>query len=176
MCEKTDTTKEVIVVEEPVQVVPAIPAVPDIPETSVKDFPLCLLEKKSYTGIKGLVGIFFWISLIYFGYGIVHFFMWENTFWGIVWNIFSKPIYLIYHVCVFSFMYCLTWATFDSSSFKKSFIRILLVVASIIYIISPVDAVPDFTPIVGQADDLVALIVGILNAIALFKSKQKNNN
>ena len=102
--------------------------------------------------------------------------MWENTFWGIVWNIFSKPIYLIYHVSVFSFMYCLTWATFDSSSFKKSFIRILLVVASIIYIISPVDAVPDFTPIVGQADDLVALIVGILNAIALFKSKQKNNN
>ena len=106
MCEKTDTTKEVIVVEEPVQVVPAIPAVPDISETSVKDFPLCLLEKKSYTGIKGLVGIFFWVSLIYFGYGIVHFFMWENTFWGIVWNIFSKPIYLIYHVSVFSFMYC----------------------------------------------------------------------
>lgn len=161
MSDNNDREKELIVVEESQAKVPE------------KAFPLCLLDKNSYIGIKGLVGIFFWFALIYFGYGIVHFFMWDNTFWGIVWNIFSKPIYLIYHICVFSFMYCLTWAVFDLSSFKKSLTRIILVVASIIYIISPVDAIPDLTPFIGQADDLLALIIGIVNAIALMKNKTK---
>ena len=145
-------SKDLVVAEEPTA------------KPTEKSFPLCLFEKKSYTGIKGLFGVFFWMSFIYFCYGIIHFFIWDITFWGIVWNIFSKPIYLIYHICVFTSMYCVTWAIFDLDSFKDCLVRIILIIASLIYIISPIDIIPDITPIIGQADDLFALILAMFNS------------
>ena len=36
-------------------------------------------------------------------------------------------------------------------------------VISLIYIVSPADALPDVLPILGQVDDLGALITGVLN-------------
>lgn len=34
-------------------------------------------------------------------------------------------------------------------------------VATVIYIVSPIDLVPDWFPVVGQADDVLALIAGL---------------
>ncbi len=152
-----------------------------IPNENLKiSFPFCLFSLKSYVGIKALFGIFFWLSVIYFLYGIVHFFIWDSTFWGILWNFFSKPIYLIYHICVFTLFYCMTWAIFDIVSFKNCVIRLLLIIASIVYVILPADIIPDITPFLGQADDIVAIIIGLTNAISLIKNKpltnEKENN
>lgn len=135
-------------------------------------FPLCLLEKKSYSGFKGLLGIFFWLSLIYFIYGMINLLFWGNTFWAIIWDLFSKPIYLIYHISIFSFMYCLTWAVFDYYSFKDKFIRTILIIISIIYVVSPIDVIPDITPMIGQADDLAALLIGIYNTYYIMKNNK----
>ena len=52
MCDNNDREKELIVVEESQAKVPE------------KAFPLCLLDKNSYIGIKGLFGILFWFALI----------------------------------------------------------------------------------------------------------------
>lgn len=44
--------------------------------------------------------------------------------------------------------------------------RIVVILISIIYMIVPTDAIPDFIPFVGWVDDLVVGAVGILTAIA----------
>ena len=139
-------------------------------------FPFCLFKLQSYKGINALFGIFFWLSVVYFIYGIANLFIWNNTFFGILWNFFTKPIYLIYHICVFSFVYCVTWAVFDLVSFKNCVIRLLLIIASIVYVILPADIIPDITPFLGQADDIVAIIIGLTNAISLFKNRTITNN
>lgn len=36
-----------------------------------------------------------------------------------------------------------------------------IVVATLVYLVSPIDFVPDWFPFVGQADDLVALMAGL---------------
>ena len=146
------------------------------PEKPSCSFPLCLLEKKSYTGFKGLLGVFFWLSLLYFIYGMINLLFWGNTFWAIVWDLFSKPFYFIYHLSVFTFIYCLTWATFDYQSFKDKFTRLLLIIISIIYVVSPIDIIPDITPMLGQADDLAALLIGIYNAVYVMKNSSSQSN
>ncbi len=146
------------------------------PDKVTGSFPLCLLEKKSYTGFKALLGVFFWLSLVYFVYGMINLFFWGNTFWDIVWDLFSKPFYFIYHLSVFTFIYCLTWATFDYQSFKDKFIRLLLIIISIIYVVSPIDIISDLIPMIGQADDLAAMLIGIYNAVYVMKNSSSQSN
>lgn len=45
--------------------------------------------------------------------------------------------------------------------------KILLIIFAIIYVVSPIDIIPDVIPIAGQADDLIAIIM----AIMAFKDK-----
>ena len=43
--------------------------------------------------------------------------------------------------------------------------RLVTIVAAILYLISPLDVIPDFIPVVGYADD-AAVIAWVLNSIA----------
>ena len=154
-----EENKEITVVEQPQN------------DSVGRRFPLCLLEKKSYTGFKGLFGVFFWLSLLYFIYGMINLLFWGDTFSEIVWNLFAKPVYFIYHLSLFSFIYFFTWAVIDFKSFKENFVRIVLIILSIIYIIAPMDIIPDILPTIGQADDLVALLIGLYNAFCITKNR-----
>jgi uncharacterized membrane protein YkvA (DUF1232 family) len=44
--------------------------------------------------------------------------------------------------------------------------KIVVILISVIYVILPTDAIPDFIPFVGWVDDLVVGAIGILTAIA----------
>jgi len=44
--------------------------------------------------------------------------------------------------------------------------KIVVILISVIYVILPMDAIPDFIPFVGWVDDLVVSAIGILTAIA----------
>ena len=49
----------------------------------------------------------------------------------------------------------------------KRTIYTLLLVISIIYIISPVDVLPDYIPILGWGDDLGAVIIAVISFCGL---------
>ena len=44
---------------------------------------------------------------------------------------------------------------------------------SVAYIVSPLDVLPDFIPIIGWADDLAALAVGIASALSAMNAGKK---
>lgn len=44
--------------------------------------------------------------------------------------------------------------------------KLLTLLVCIAYVIWPLDLVPDFVPIVGWADDLVAIVVGMSQLLA----------
>ena len=39
--------------------------------------------------------------------------------------------------------------------------NIIVALLAVLYIISPIDAIPDFLPIIGWLDDLVVLFIGL---------------
>jgi uncharacterized membrane protein YkvA (DUF1232 family) len=43
----------------------------------------------------------------------------------------------------------------------------LVIPATLLYLISPIDVMPDFLPMVGQADDLMVLLLGVLAFIKM---------
>jgi len=45
-------------------------------------------------------------------------------------------------------------------------------VASAVSVVSPIDAIPDFIPVLGQLDDLVAIAVGICSLIMAVRQRQ----
>jgi uncharacterized membrane protein YkvA (DUF1232 family) len=53
---------------------------------------------------------------------------------------------------------------------KNTFKALLVIGLTLLYLVSPLDLVPDFLPGVGQLDDLVALFFGGKKAISLLKS------
>lgn len=138
-------------------------------------FPACLLDFSSYTAGKSIVAIMFACSCLYFLAGIYHFICWENG--SFLFELLTKPFYLLYHIGVFTTMYCITWATFDINSFKTYSMRLLGVIAAIAYVCLPTDLIPDFIPLIGQLDDLVAVAFGIYSAVAMGKPyiKAKKN-
>lgn len=49
---------------------------------------------------------------------------------------------------------------------RKTIFTLMLII-SVLYIISPLDMLPDFIPILGWADDMGAVIVAILSFLGL---------
>lgn len=47
-----------------------------------------------------------------------------------------------------------------------------LLLLAIVYILSPIDAIPDWLPVVGQADDLLVLLFEIVDRVRKFKNKR----
>ena len=50
--------------------------------------------------------------------------------------------------------------------------KIIIFFLSLLYIVSPIDLIPDFIPIVGWVDDLVVGIVGVLPMFREFMRKR----
>ena len=54
-------------------------------------------------------------------------------------------------------------------------IRIALPLA-LIYVISPIDILPDFIPIMGRVDDIIAIVAGIMILLKLVPKKVVNQH
>jgi uncharacterized membrane protein YkvA (DUF1232 family) len=54
----------------------------------------------------------------------------------------------------------------------KAIAAIIFLILNLIYIISPIDFIPDFIPVIGWIDDIVALLIAISIGIKLFIKKR----
>ena len=52
-------------------------------------------------------------------------------------------------------------------------VRVALPLA-LIYVISPIDILPDFIPVMGRVDDIIAIVVGIMILLKLAPKKVVN--
>ncbi|NPV50915.1 MAG: DUF1232 domain-containing protein [Candidatus Methanofastidiosum sp.] len=54
----------------------------------------------------------------------------------------------------------------------KAIAAIIFLILNLIYIISPIDFIPDFIPVIGWIDDIIALLIAISIGIKLFIKKR----
>jgi len=54
----------------------------------------------------------------------------------------------------------------------KSIAAIVFIILNLIYIISPIDFIPDFIPVIGWIDDIIALLIAISIGVKLFIKKR----
>lgn len=54
----------------------------------------------------------------------------------------------------------------------KSIAAIVFIILNLIYIISPIDFIPDFIPVIGWIDDIIALLIAISIGIKYFVKKR----
>lgn len=56
----------------------------------------------------------------------------------------------------------------DSTSSARKIIAVLFVLFAILYLVSPIDIIPDFIPVIGWMDDLVVLALAGAFALDTF--------
>jgi uncharacterized membrane protein YkvA (DUF1232 family) len=54
----------------------------------------------------------------------------------------------------------------------KSIAAIVFIILNLIYIISPIDFIPDFIPVIGWVDDIIALLIAISIGVKYFVKKK----
>lgn len=47
---------------------------------------------------------------------------------------------------------------------------VIVIVLTLVYVVSPIDFIPDFLPVVGQLDDLLALLFGGGQVVQMLKA------
>ena len=52
-----------------------------------------------------------------------------------------------------------------------------IVIAAIVYVINPIDVIPDFIPVIGYADDIAAVMIAVASlGVAIEKYKKEEEN
>lgn len=136
---------------------------------SPKPFPMALLDFKRYDGAKAFALLIFLLSLSYFGSGLLNIVAWENTWWKP--DAPMKMMYFLYHLLVFTLVYCLTWLVFDKKGIEGYALSMFSTLLGITYVLSPIDFIPEAIPLAGSLDDV---IIGIGSVIVGMKGYQNN--
>ena len=131
-------------------------------------FPLLILDIKKYNFVKAIALIVFVASVIFFADCLLTLFHWSNTWWRPDSTL--KTLYFLYHLLIFTVVYCFTWIVFDRTGAEGFALAIFTTVLGIIYIFSPIDFVPDPIPIIGTFDDW--LLGGLFIAMGIFSWKK----
>ena len=53
----------------------------------------------------------------------------------------------------------------------SKYVSVILVIFALIYNVSPIDFIPDITPLIGLADDIVIVLVTIVNLYMKWRKK-----
>lgn len=128
-------------------------------------FPLGLVEFSrmgvaQYASLAVLV-----LGLAYFCLGAFTLLTWENSWW--VPDTALKAVYAIWYSIAFLMSYCIAWMLFDPVRAFAAASNLMLIALGVIFVVSPLDIVPDVLPLIGIFDDIIAgggmILIGVLN-------------
>jgi uncharacterized membrane protein YkvA (DUF1232 family) len=145
---------------------------------ALPSFPNSLFQFKAYDGAKALTATFLFLSTIYLCAGFVGF-MIDHTAWlhdllyrqpivttashSIWWKIWTPVGSTLHHLAsyvdlavrgfLFVCTYCLAWATFDPRNIEGYVMGCFNALLGMVYLVAPIDMIPDFVPLVGGLDD-----------------------
>lgn len=140
-----------------------------------KAFPANMLEVGSYDGMKTFVVFIFMLALWYFISGIFKIQNWDNSW--LLPDALLKTATFMSRLFILTLAYCVAWLTFDKRSLEGYVFSIISFALGIVYIISPLDFIPDMVPGIGMIDDVFVGGGSIWAAIISFnKSKIKKEN
>ena len=131
-------------------------------------FPFLLFDLKKYNFARTIASIVFVASIILFANALLTLLNWSNTWWRPDSTL--KILYFLYHLLIFTLVYCFTWIVFDRSGAEGFALALFTTILGIIYIFSPIDFVPDPIPIIGSFDDW--LLGGLFITIGFFSWKK----
>ncbi len=144
---------------------------------ALPSFPNSLFHIRAYDGAKALTAIFLLLSTTYLCAGFLGFII-DHTAWlhdlfyhqplptttHSMWWKMWKPVGATFHHLasyvdlavrgfIFICTYCLAWATFDPRNIEGYVMGCFNSLLGIVYLIAPIDMIPDFVPLVGGLDD-----------------------
>ena len=167
---------------------------------SLPSFPRTLFEFRKYDGAKALTAILLFLATVYFLFGFLGFLCdhtpWlkqlfqpaaslkevPHAAWWQIWkpigatvNHIASYVDLAFRLFVFLCTYCLAWATFDPRNIEGYVMGFFNTCLGLAYMLSPIDAIPDFIPVAGSLDDAV-LGVGVLllGLSSLYRNKLRD--
>lgn len=145
-------------------------------------FPRTLFHLKSYDGWKTLTALCLLFTSIYLIMGLGEYALDHNKwvhdlilgdyqvqelptkhgwrkalFWTKPISAVAKEVLsaadILLRSLIFLCSYCLTWAAFDSKNIEGYIMGLFNMILGMVYILSPLDFIPDMAPIVGSLDD-----------------------
>lgn len=128
-------------------------------------FPMGLVEfsRMGVAQYASLAVITF--GLAYFCLGALTLLTWENSWW--VPDTALKAVYAIWYTIALVMSYSIAWMLFDPARAFAAASNLMLIAIGVIFIVSPLDIVPDVLPLIGIFDDIIAgggmILIGALN-------------
>ncbi len=138
-----------------------------------KPFPLGLLEFRKYTPLRFFSLVVFVVSTAVAAQHLYEFFTVESLSW--FWDFFKKSGRTGHWVmCAMSYLcwYSIAWLLYDFRTGVALIANTFMVLVGLIYVLSPIDIIPDAIPVVGLMDDLT--IGGGLIALGVTSIAQRN--
>jgi uncharacterized membrane protein YkvA (DUF1232 family) len=180
----------------PEQVIPQSPEVLSSQHEfkALTSFPKNLFLSESYDGWKFLVALLLFISTIYFMTGFPGFlsihndlsvpktsgfipFVWNSVFGNAASSKVSSIVDLFFRFFVFICSYCLAWISFDPKEAEGYAMGLFNIIVGILYMLTPLDAIPDFVPFVGALDDtFLGAGMILLGSSSWYKAKIRDKN
>ncbi len=172
---------------------------------NLSGFPITLFHFHKYDGLKALAAFLFLITIIYFVSGFWGFLIdhnaWlkgliyekppiipiEHKHWWEFWkgsNIITDTVKstfsyidLFFRGFILLCSYCFAWAIFDPKNIEVYVMGIVNIASGIVYILSGIDFLPDFLPLVGNLDDAFLgsgmLLLGVSGIFRNFTRQNK---
>lgn len=137
----------------------------------VRPFPMAMFDFRRYDAVKFFAAIVFFLGSLYLVNGVLSLMFEKPPWWSHIWIVgwfFDTTLNIARFTArfvIFSICYLLAWLAFEPRSFKAYATSALTAVFGIVYMLAPLDIIPDALPGLGTLDDATVGLGSIFIAI-----------